>query len=437
MDSKDFDNQTSTKDKRMSRRTVLAGMATAVVGTVAAAKVDSTLNSFTKVSTNPSNEQAFLDQTPPPMTDRHPDLISIQPTPTEVAQQPTVTPIKVESTPTIEQKRDDLLNQILAQEAGSDQRFIEEKKYLDFLDNLHNLDRANIDRGLSVIGKSEYRKHLLDMRSYVRQLEYKQNKRKDIVLENKKLRDWADQLNIDHEVLGMCFDTYSKAAKVIHNLQQYLKQNGESFVFEGRKYSLDLAASPYELMINPGGMAYLLYLETSNLQNIGSHPAADEINKSFTQALDDLPKLEAKMREYSHLNYGQNPKDLPGSSIGDPKINVSGGAIGDQFMPNQAYALQQLLEKVGFQFNPMDPESALVGAWVYLSLRKAWLDFNGNEINDQVKHIMPLAGYRLNRPQDQEDAIKSWNPFRSEIENVRLQATYVSDHFSDLIRQAA
>lgn len=218
--------------------------------------------------------------------------------------------------------------------------------------------------------------------------------------------EWARARKIEPVILNLCLIQKERARNVIKLLQLKKLIN----------MSLPDNIDPEEMMISPGGLAELVKQETDNFNYIGSSSAFDNINpNAFPDAIPALEKwAEILTHEVINPIYPHLKLDMfaiPGSSLGDPKINLSGGAIGVQFMPDNALEIYHLLKSIDIQFNPFDPYDCLIGAWVFLALQKNVLDKDGKPA--------VRSGYQKSLPQKIYYSLAKWNPFKKEIEAIQ------------------
>lgn len=302
------------------------------------------------------------------------------------------------------------LQQILASPLFSAERSALEKSYASQAKGLED-----IDRGFWVIQSQELRARLLDLRHQLRQAGHPLL----ISLPEAQAR-WAKNyqflpgLGIHPETLAACLDSYPVARRAIASLRDQLRPDLK-----------DQAISIDDLMINPGGMAALSCYETgwdlgTNLSygfsNIGGNLAALEINQTYLPtALNSLNVLALRLRADTGLYYHLG--NIIGSERGNPALNASGGAIGMQFMPDNALRLYDLLSEAGFKFNPFHLQSSLVAAWVFLARQEI---FEGGGIR---------YGYRRNFPVESRLALAKWNPLTPQINSVYKAAVNYFDNF--------
>lgn len=172
--------------------------------------------------------------------------------------------------------------------------------------------------------------------------------------------------------MGICIDAYPKARRIIEILKSDLRDD-----LKNNPAALS-QIKPDDIMINQGGMAALARVETDSFVDIGYVPAIKQINtRSRDYSNEDklLKILCSKLSRDTGLLF--DPENVPGSERGNVQENTSGGAIGMQFMPGTALAIYELFEKYNLsrdlekdpelKFNPFNPESSAIGAWVFLA----------------------------------------------------------------------
>lgn len=277
-------------------------------------------------------------------------------------------PLTPQESPTPQEYREfnrDLLNKILASSFGSDERYKLENQYVLTVQTL-----KQVDMGLITISDPELRKDLISLR-------YKLREKGTPGLRQltKEELNWSKENKIHPEVLGIATDQYFEAKKM---LEEYMKRVGRdqflkqfrpdllNEVKEGRltKTQLD-AITVDDMLINPGGAAALIDFETAGLINTGAQPAYDQLSPReqgiFTEIIGDIS-------EETGLNI--DPKNVPGSEA---------GASGLQFMPETTSRLRQTFRKLfSFNFNHLDPRSAIKGIYLMLAQGEEVIDSKGN-----------------------------------------------------------
>lgn len=268
-----------------------------------------------------------------------------------------------------------ILNHILELDPYSPEKIIEEAAYLGRAESVQQ-----IDKGFWVMNSKDLRGALLHKRHRLRE--------RGILPMNVSLEEirWARSQGIHPETLALCKTAEPGARKIIKNEDQ---------------------------MINIGGLAKLMTEETGRalggsdvsyaFNYVGEQAAEKHINPvAFPKDKAALVELCAKLSADTGLTF--NPQKIAGSYRGN---QLSGGAIGAQFMPSTALEIYQLMEATGEKFNPFDPISAIIGAWVYLAKR----------------------GYLRGNPQAIEKAVKGWNNDSKEAARVISAANSYYDGF--------
>lgn len=360
----------------------------------------------------------------------------IRPEPDQPKKVESISPPEKVLTPT------DLLNEILSFPLRSAERIQKETEYVNRIRQSTNLEPTAklklIDSGFWVLSDINQRAYLLDLR-YQQRGESNSGLSK---LSSEQLK-WAKETRIHPEVLGLCLDTEKKARDIIARLISL--DGGKIDKFRPDLVRLQEFNHPKavslgsvmisDMMINPGGMARLVCYETGLARGkedaegflfnnfvygfsfIGGKQAVTEINpEAFPTAIPALRELCELLKINTGLNF--IPENIPGSEWRDKHINISGGAIGLQFMPSKALEIYYLLEKVNYKFNPFDLESALIGAWVFLA--------RGELIgNNEVRF-----GYLKGHADKIKGAIAKWNPLADQINKIYNAAV---DYYNKII----
>lgn len=299
------------------------------------------------------------------------------------------------------------LTHILSLPLTSDGRTTAEVRYFVDSDDLES-----IDGGFQVLSRREIRALLFRKRHDLRLAGHP-----DLTPLAEAQTQWAISSDIHPEVLGICLDAYPKAKEVIAKLKPKLRPDLPNI-------------DPDLLMINPGGMAELVRFETGFRFNperlshgfcdIGSGLAVEEVNldqkKGFPTAIDDLTTLCQNLSADTNLPF--DPQNLPGSLWGDRSKNVSGGAIGLQFMPPNALRIYRMLDEAGVKFNPFDLSTSLIGGWVFLAEQEFYQD-------GRVFRYGYLRGNRYAI----ESALQKWNPHDDQIYAIYNAASSYYDTF--------
>ena len=260
----------------------------------------------------------------------------------------------------------DALNEILALPPFTDKdetvynpaRLKLERKYVDLASSLES-----INRGFLVIGNPELRMQLLRARYSIR---CSQQMNTESFRELKpEFEKWAIEHKIHPEVLATCIDQYSQAVKLMQPLKNDIRPD------------LKAHYDPEDILLNAGAIAELICEETGladshglryGYANIGTKTAYSQINPNvFKEDRDDLQIISNRL--YDKLGLKYDPKTIIGSTRGDASINVSGGAIGLQFMPENAKMIDDLFRKSNDNFIPWDIESSTKGVYLFLAMR--------------------------------------------------------------------
>lgn len=307
-------------------------------------------------------------------------------------------PVVVNTVLTKEKTMAELLQEILdvppfvRPHVGSPERIRKESEYLGRVSENPTLE--DIDRGFWVLSHQPARAELLELRYNLR-LSGKEKRLGQIPDEKIK---WAIEHRIHPEVLGVVLDNYERARKKIANLDKDDKLRDDH-----RKLK-----EPDEGMINAGGLAMLITMETGPINflgesfgfsNIGQDMA---INQMFGGgAQDDKLALEALSDIFfKKTGLRLNPKNIVGSVKGED--DESGGAVAVQFRPKNAEKTTKLIETVtGELLNVFDINDAPVMIWVFIA-RHEWVgkDANGNDLY--------RVGYRRGVGPDITNAIVKW-----------------------------
>lgn len=289
----------------------------------------------------------------------------------------------IERVPTVVEK----LNGILSQKLFSHERIEAENAYAESVTALQE-----IDAGLSVCADIGARVRLLEKRAELRAQGHI-----FMVQLNESQREFCREHGIDEEILAMCLDAREQAKAIIAKLQPEIRED-----------ELGKSVDPAMLMMNAGGVAQLIMQETSGFREIGGATAMSQLTDPKDQvALKEYCRL---ISEETGLNY--NPENVPGSERGDKTENWSGGAIGIQFMPQNAMEYHNLFKSVGEQANIFDPLTSIKMAWVFIA-RHEWV---GPEKDDF------RWGYMKGDPEAIRKAIRKWNDLEREVQAIETSA---------------
>lgn len=306
----------------------------------------------------PEDEKPVIKAVPPPQFPKTKPVA----TPTTIALFATTLP-KMEPVEPNQEPKISPIEAIVPIPIGDPVRPEAEREYAN-----HALTIKDIDTGLMFLVDKIARLRLLERRFEIRQNE----KQANLTVLNQAQIDWAETNGILPEALGICIDAYPKAHKVIEVLKKDLRDD-----LKNNPAALS-QIKPDDLMINPGGMAALVQVETDSFVDIGHVPAIKQINtgsKDYSNEDELLKILCSKLSKDTGLPF--DPENVPGSERGNVQENISGGAIGMQFMPGNALGIYELFEKYNLsrdlendpelKFNPFNVESSVIGAWVFLA----------------------------------------------------------------------
>ncbi len=270
------------------------------------------------------------------------------------------------------------MNEILGLELFSDVRNTVEQTYAESVQTLEGVDMA-----LSVCADMDVRTYLINKR-----WELRQKGTPGMAQLTEDQLKFCDSQNITPEILGMCLDAYEDAKQIIGKLKGELRP--------------DLPEIDAEmLMINPGGMAELIMQETSGFKTIGSKKAMTQLTSEIDQ--ESLVQLCALLSKDTGLQF--DPHNVPGSDIGDPNVNWSGGAIGIQFMPGNALRYYRMFQEVGEEANIFDPLQSIKMAWAFVA--------HHERVGPEPNAIR--WGYVKGDNTAIELAIRKWNNLDSEV----------------------
>lgn len=277
----------------------------------------------------------------------------------------------------------------------------------NFVDSAHSLE--DIDQALSVVVDMDYRARLRDKRYAIRQ---EGSSRLTPLSETQTL--WADQYGIHPEVLGTCIDAYTRARAIVEKLGNARLRVENQF------------DTPDQVLINPGGMAKLMEWETTGYINAGGGLAMELINREeFPGAPEALMSLCEKTSR--DTGYSYDAANIAGS-VARTEGDISGGAIGPQFMPNNALRMYDLCRIGGESLNMFNPEDGTVAAYVFLALEeKVDPSGGGSKVNNLRFGYMRGEEYEQNRI----DALEKWNNDKDEINAVLGSANSYYDTFLD------
>lgn len=181
---------------------------------------------------------------------------------------------------------------------------------------------------------------------------------------------WAKDNKIDPRILAIAGDVRSIVLQILMaDPLQFLEQGikpPDTWTEEDRK--------AIELKIpNAGMIAMLMMTETNGYLNVGTEWAIQQLNPEvFPSGPEDLKQIAKDLSELTGFDFTAD--NIIGSDRGDPRYNLSGGAIGPQFMP-LLWRVFQL--KYNFtnsrrtkKFPPISPNDPIMGTMMstlYLS----------------------------------------------------------------------
>lgn len=303
-----------------------------------------------------------------------------------------------------------------------------------------------VDRGLWALASPDQRGKLLGRRFDLRQNSTDPKVREKLTKLDPELIAWAKKEGVPREVLGICFDTYKIAERVIQKLVDKSVKDFRPDLFEEDRFSdlpedirADIQAikeNPGQnsketiksikagrLMMNIGGMAMLMNYETGGFANIGNGAALEEVNlEVFSQAESQMEEITQRISKITGLKFVA--KNIPGS-MWTPG-NKSGGAIGPQFMPGAALEMMNLFEGVGETLNIFHPSWAVIASWVFLA-RSQWVG------TDKKGRNLYREGYLVGTEDIaallREYTVGKWNPNQKQIDTVIATANRFSNRY--------
>lgn len=233
---------------------------------------------------------------------------------------------------------------------------------------------------------------------------------------------WATDNEIDPRMLAIARDSVFPALELL--------KAAPNLFFEAIPPNSLLNLKIEDTLPNPAVVAKLNMTETGveNSNNpdpvnrywgyvfIGGSSAWKELNLDhswFPRGQEHLRIIAATLQNQTGLPYFDNVEILPGSEIGDPVYNGSGGAIGPQFMPINALLFMNWYNeantRLGNKYPPANPFEPFTGTIMcYLYLAAEWYGRHGG-IDDKLEIVRP--GYRVHNSDSQKaDALRKWNP---------------------------
>lgn len=297
------------------------------------------------------------------------------------------------------------LNEIKNMPLMDEERMKKERQYVKEAKTIEE-----IDTGLSALGRKIVRADLIEKRYGLRE-----KGEQGLQPLSKEQIEWANAEGIHPEILGICLETQDLARQVIDSLKPRIRDD-----FKGQEEKL--AQIPGEnFMLTPGGMARLICEETGGVSDWkgrkigfsfigGAEKAKDQYDGMYKESGErDLAEVCGRLKMDTGIDF--TVENTQGSQ--KPPGHESGGAIGIQMMPGTVLELYDLLYSVPLvngdhlRFNPFDPTSSVLGAWVKLAQHKRVTDsegkpdwrygvYEGNDINTRK-------------------ALAAWNPYGKEI----------------------
>lgn len=235
--------------------------------------------------------------------------------------------------------------------------------------------------------------------------------------------NWANEVGVDKRMLAYCIDARAVAKKLILADPYIFYENLQNGVDE--EYVENT-------LPNPGYMAMLLQTETGNPYSsekwgyvyVGDGYASKEINEApnaFPNSNEYLKKLAEHHQKTTGLPFYENWQYIPGSLRGDSSVNLSGGAIGPQFMPlNSVLFLEkynQARKKIGNNnipdLNLWDPYTGTILGYLYIA--SAFYARHGN-LTPIKEYLRP--GYIKGSDLAIREATKKWNPHAGQINQI-------------------
>jgi hypothetical protein len=206
---------------------------------------------------------------------------------------------------------------------------------------------------------------------------------------------WAKENKIDPRILAIAGDVRKMALQILMSdpymfLEQEIKPPSQ-WTEEDKK--------EIENMIPSAGMiAMLMMTETDGYKNVGSDFAIKHLNPEvFASGPADLDEIAKQLKQSTGFNFTRG--NIPGSERGNPLHNLSGGAVGPQFMPVLwllfADKYNAVNKKIGNKFPPLSPFDPIMGTMLStLYLASSFKHREGLANGTRVKDESTLrAGY--------------------------------------------
>lgn len=221
---------------------------------------------------------------------------------------------------------------------------------------------------------------------------------------------WAQQYKFHPGVLAFAIEANEAAKKLL--------LAGSDMFFEAADADQRPTTETIQgHMLSAGGLAELMFQETSGMLNVGAVAAKTQWNitpEYFPLSDDHLDAALAIQREDSGIKY--RTEAIPGSLRGD---NASGGAVGPQFMPVWARFFMESYQEANARI-PEDerlPGPNLWDPFTAMTLSALYVDssFHGrsNDV-DRPDQNAVRPGYGVDRTL----SLRKWNPWPPEVEAV-------------------
>ena len=348
------------------------------------------------------------------------------PTPTSTltpTTQPTETP-----TPQPTKEKPDLgfnrLKEILALLLASKERLQKEKEYVGWAQTLEQ-----IDNGFLGVFDVNLRGKLLDKRFAIRE---KGDPRLHLLSPDD--RDWALKNGYHPESMAICIDSYNEAKDILKSKFRE-PGGGENFYSLFRPDLVTMANTGHqkftksdltdiqtrensldEMLINPGGMLYLINRETgmnlppSNLRylfvNLGKNPADKMLARAYPENKEPgkakrlISALEKICQKLSQKGLIYNADNVPGSELS--------GDIGSyQALPETFLRENEFFEQnFGKTWNPFGLEATVL-AYLFLAHGWAWKTSKGEQ-KYQIGYLKNSIDGKI-RKQFRLEALIKWN----------------------------
>jgi hypothetical protein len=234
---------------------------------------------------------------------------------------------------------------------------------------------------------------------------------------------WAIDNDIDPRILAISIDAVGPTLDL-------LKAAPDLF-FEAVKPQDRYKINFEDSVPNPGAFSKLNMTETgyqsSNSTNpinenwgyvfIGGSTAWNEINvnnpDAFPSGHEDLIWIAQSLESTSGIPYAKYVDKIPGSEWGNRLFNISGGAIGPQFMPLNARLFMQWYTEANNRLGNKYPEVNLFEPYTgtilsYLYLASEWYGRHG-DVDSKTIYVRP--GYKASNSElEKIESFQKWNP---------------------------